>query len=263
MNTFNCSAFIMGICNPQRIKYLKKSLSYLDGQKFPFKQKILAIDEFGGYIFPHYLKKQLEKRRWTVLIDSHRSRAKSMDHAFSTIKSDYIFYNEDDVSAFLPKISDLKNIFDNTVIEGRKCGMISLTLGGSKSHFPANQYGDLDKVAKNIILRNKSYLAFRRLEKERNDFFFEFPALFIKTDLFRLCHQTAKKKYSGLQVEMGLTKAWFDQKLDKKYFKCSLCKDEILNVVSDNPLKVFNHSRLITLLDPNQGSSPFGGNHAY
>jgi hypothetical protein len=253
----------MGICQPQRIAYLKKTLSYLDGQKFPFSQKVLAIDEFDGYTFPKNLKTQLGKRGWTVLIDSHRSRIKSMDHAFSAINTDYVFYNEDDVQATLPKISDLTRVFDEIKVKDRECGMISLTLGGSKSHFPANKYGDLDKVKENILLENKEYLVFRRLEEKRNEWFFEFPALFIKTKLFKICHEVAKKKYHNAQVEMGLTKAWFGEKLDKKYYKCSLCKKDILHVVGDNPLEIFKKSRLITTLDPNQGNSPFGGHHAY
>lgn len=262
-NAISVSAFIMGICHPQRIEYLKKSLGYLDKQKSPFKQKILAIDEFDGYTFPKDLKDELEKRGWTILIDNYRSRIKSMDHAFNVINTEYIFYNEDDVQVALPRIEDLTKIFKDTEVDGRESGMISLTLGGSKSHFPKQQYGDLDSVKDNILLEKGDYLVFRRLEQKRNDYFFEFPALFIRSDLFKLCHESAKKHYSGLQVEMGLTKAWFREKLDRMYYKCSLCKKDILNIVSHKPLEIFNKARLITCLDPNQGSSPFGGNHAY
>lgn len=263
MKNIDITAFILGICAPQRLHWLKQTVDYLDEQKFPFVKKIIAVDEFRGDKMPSDLKKHFESNGWLVLVDTHMSRIKSMDHAFSLIDSNYVFYNEDDVLATMPTLSDLATIFEETKVKNRECGMISLTLGGSNSHFPKNKYGDLNKVRDTILLENDEYLVFRRLEKERNDWFFEFPALFIKTELFKRCHETAKKKYSGMQVEMGLTKAWFKEKLDKKYYKASLCKQDILQVVGDHPLEVFIRSRLITCLDPKQGSSPFGGNHAY
>lgn len=262
-NVIDVTAFILSICPPQRLKWLKHSVDYLDRQHFPFVKKIIAVDEFRGNKMPDDLKKYFEFKGWLVLVDEHMSRMKSMDHAFSIIDSKYIFYNEDDVMATMPHATDLTRVFSEIKDSKRRCGMISLTLGGSKSHFPANQYGDLSKVKDNILLENDDYLIFKRLEKDRNEWFFEFPALFIRTELFKLCHEVAKKKYSGLQMEMGLTKAWFYEKLEKEYYKCSVCKHALFSIVGDEPLEIFKKSRLIDCLDPKQGSSPFGGNHAY
>ncbi len=263
MKNIDVTALILGICPPQRLKWLKETVDYLDKQKFPFIKKIIAVDEFRGDKMPLSLKKYFESKKWIVLVDSHMSRIKSMDNAFSIIDSEYIFYNEDDVQVEMPRINDLTKIFKKIATEGRPCGMISLALGGTTNHFPANQYGDLDRVKDNILLTNKDCLVFRRLEKKRNDWFFEFPALFIRTELFKLCHRIAKEKFPGLQIEKGLTKAWFNAKLEKKYYKCSLCRKDILNIVGDNPLKIFRKSRFITELDPKQGSNPFKGNNAY
>jgi hypothetical protein len=263
MKYIDITAFILGICPPQRLLWLKQSVDHLDKQHFPFVKKIIAVDEYRGYTMPDELKKYFESKGWIVLVDAHMSRVKSMDHAFSLIDSEYLFYNEDDVLAPMPRIEDLTRIFSYATIKKRECGMISLTMGGSHSHFPENKYGDLNQVSENILLENEDYLVFRRLEKEKNDWFFEFPALFIRTDLFKLCHETAKRKYSGLQVEMGLTKAWFKQKVHKKYYKCSIGKKDILGIVCDNPVDVYYKAFLLTLLDPKQGYSPFGGNHGY
>lgn len=257
------TAFVMGICAPERLKYLNDTLTYMDSQNFPFKKKILAIDEFGGHTFPREMKFHFENKGWTILIDSHRSRKLSMDHAFQHIDTEYVFYNEDDVQVTLPNIEDLNKIFAKTKVNDRECGMISLTLGGSISHFPANEYGDLNLVKDNVLLENDNYLIFRRLEEKRNDFFFEFPALFIKTKLFKECHRVATKFFSGQQVEMGLTSAWFSSFQNEKYYKCSLAKKDIYGIVCDDPLTVFKKSRLIECLDPQQGSSPVGGNHVY
>ena len=263
MRYIDITAFILGICPPERLAWLKQSVDHLDKQHFPFVKKIIAVDEYRGYTMPESLKKYFESQGWIVLVDAHMSRIKSMDHAFSLINSEYTFYNEDDIQAPMPQISDLTKIFKETFVKGRACGMISLTMGGSKHNLPKKKYGDLNFVKENILLENNDYVIFRRLEKKRNDFFFEFPALFIKTELFKRCHEVAKKKYAGKQVEMGLTKAWFKEKLDKKYYKCSLSKKDILNIVGDNPLDIYYKSLTLTFLDPNQGSSPFGGNHGY
>ncbi len=263
MNTFDITAFILGICPPERLQWLKENVDYLDKQNFPFVKKIIAVDEFHGNKMPEDLKKYFQSKGWIVLVDAHMSRTKSMDHAFSIIDSEFMFYNEDDVQVTMPNVMDLSKIFKETKIKERECGMVSLTLGGSKSHFPKNKYGDLNHVKDNILLENNSYLVFRRLEEKRNDWFFEFPALFIRTDLFKRCHEKAREKYPGLQVEMGLTKAWFKEKIDKKYYKSSLCKKDILDIVCANPLEIFQKSRLITCLDPHQGASPVGGNHTY
>lgn len=258
----NITAFIMTVCAPQRIEWLKESLDNLDSQNFPFVKKIVAADEFNGHKFPLDLKSELESRGWIVLIDNHKSRVKSADHVFSLIDSDYIFYNEEDVQAIMPKMEDLTTLFE-TKIDGRECGMCSLTLGGSLSHFPENQYGDLDKVKDNIILSTENYLIFRRLEEFKNSWFFEFPALIIKTSLFKECHRVAKKYFPNSQIEMGLTNAYFKALFNEKYYKCSVAKHDILNIVCDNPLKVFHDSRLIKCLDPQQGSSPHGGGHTF
>ena len=257
------SAFIMGICHPQRIKFLNESLNYLDKQNFPFKQKVLAIDEFGGHTFPNEFKMELESRGWTILIDNHRSRTKSMDHAFNIITSDYIFYNEDDVKATIPKIEDLTKIFNNTKVGNRECGMISLTLGGSSNHFPANEYGDLKEIKNNVLLQNNDYLIFRRLEEKKNDYFFEFPGLIIKTKLFKECHRIAKKFFVNEQIERGLTKAWFSSMLNDNYYKCSVAKNNIYEIIDTSPADSTAKCRLLENLDENQGSSPFGGNHSY
>ena len=263
MKNINISAFIMSICHPQRIEYLEKTLDYMDRQNFPFAQKVLAIDEFDGYTFPKDLNKQLEKRGWIVLIDNHKSRMKSMDHAFAILDKEYIFYNEEDVQVDMPRIEDIEYVFKHIKVQERACGMISLNLGGSHSHFPENKYGDLNKVHENILLENEDYLVFRRLEKEKNDWFFEFPGLFIPTDLFKQCHETAKKYYPGSHIEVGLTKAWFKENLDKKYYKCSLCKKDILHIVGHNRVEIHEQAKLIKFIDPNQGISSFGGSQNY
>jgi hypothetical protein len=141
--------------------------------------------------------------------------------------------------------------------------MVSLTLGGSTNHFPDEQYGDLKESEKNILYSSERWFAFKRLEIFKNDYFFEFPGLFIRTDLFKNTHESAKK-FSNMQIEKGLTKAYFDEKFQENYFKCSIAKNNFKDLLnSKEPSRIFYESRLLQNLDPNQGNSQFGGGHNY
>ena len=254
------TAFIMGIAPPQRLSWLKETIDYMDSQNFPFKKKIIAIDQFNGHTVPRNLIEYFEGQGWIVLIDSHRSRIKSMDRAFAEIDTEYLFYNEDDVIATLPTVESLEKTFDAEV-DGRKCGMVSMTLGGTQYDGPSGNIGDLAHMEENIITETDDYLIFRRLEEFRNPWFFEFPGLWIRTELFKTCHESAKG--ISQQVEQGLTSAYFNSNLDKTYFKCSVAKKGSLEILKEDGNKVNSHCRLLSNLDPMQGNSPLGGSHHY
>lgn len=255
------TAFIMGTCHPQRLAWLEESVDHLDSQAFPFIKKILAIDQFNGWTFPERLIEKYTNSGWTLQIDSHRSRKLSTTKVLDQIDSEYVFYNEEDVKANLPKIEDLEIVF-NTELGKRKCGMISMTLGGTRFDAASNFIGDLAFMNDNTILANQDYLFFDRLEAYRSPYFFEFPGLFIRTTLFKECHKIACN-YSGEQVEAALTRAWFSLGYNFKYYKTSVAKSGALDVLLTEPSKVNSHCRLLDNLDPNQGSSPFGGVHNY
>lgn len=255
----------MGICPPIRLQWLKQNVDYLDSQNFPFVKKIIAIDQFHGNTIPLDLVNYFQSRGWNVLVDSHRSRARSMDHAFSQIDSEYIFYNEDDVLSTMPNILDLSKVFD-TIIDERECGMISMTLGGTQfdpSRDDDNHkfIGDLKHMNRNTILENNDYRIFRRMEEYANAWFFEFPGLFIRTNLFKTCHERSKQIHG--QIEQALTTAYIDQGFMEKYYKCSIAKINAFDLLKINPMSVNPDCRLLSNLDINQGNSPLGGNHLY
>ena len=58
------------------------------------------------------------------------------------------------------KIEDLEYTF-NHEIDGRKCGMVSMTLGGTQFDSSTNFIGDLQFMEDNKILGNDNYLVFR------------------------------------------------------------------------------------------------------
>ena len=254
----NITAFILGICPPQRLEWLKRNVSYIEEQKFPFKKKIIAVDEFMGHKMPKDLIILFESMGWVVLVDSHMSRKESMSHALSEIDTEYTWYVEDDVLVKLPNIDDLGYIF-NTEIDGRKCGWVSMSLGGTNFDASRNLIGDLELMESQTIIENDTYRIFKRDDKNANAFFFEFPSLFIETKLFKDLHEKAKE--IGGQIEMALTKAYMSEFVDK-YYKCSVVKKNALEILKKNPNKHID-CVFLNILDKYQGASILGGNHNY
>lgn len=251
MVTKDITAFIMGICIPHRLEWLRHSIEFLDKQKFPFKNKLLAIDEFGGYCLPKDLEEFFVKCGWTVLKGSYKSRSKMTDLVLKQVDTSIIFYNEDDVLATMPSYNDILTIF-NTEINNRKCGMLSLALGGTNMNLPKGELGDLKFISENSILKNEEYIIFKRLESLRSDWFFEFPGLFIDSDLFKSCHNQAYQYKTG--IEQSLTLAYFNLEYDKKMYKASVCKKDTESILNTSPLKMNDCCRLLVNLDVNQGN---------
>ena len=183
-----------------------------------------------------------------------------MDRAFSYIDTDIIFYNEDDVLVDLPTVDDVRFVFDKN-IDDRKCGMLSLALGGTQYNSAVGNLGDLRFMEDNTIISNDDYRIFQRLEEYKSAWFFEFPGLFIKTDLFKECHNKAKGL--GKQIEQALTISYLDNGYSEKYYKASIAKSNALSILLEDGSKVNSHCRLLTNLDPSQGNSPLGGCHNY
>lgn len=254
-------ACIMSIAHPKRLLWLHETIKHIEEQKFPFYKKVIVIDQFDGFKVPDFLNQKLIDWGWEVKKVALRSRVQSMDLFFEDDGTDVIFYNEEDVKATLPDYKFLTNMFE-TSIENRKCGIVSLSVGGMECDYSKRQIGDLAFCEKNKIYSSESYYSFLRLEDYKSKWFFEFPGLFVIQDIFEKCHKKAKE-YINFQVEMGLTKAYFELNFDKIYFKSSVCKNNLLEVSNSNPSEINNLCRLLTNLDPNQGNSPLGGHHTY
>ena len=247
----NITAYIMGISPPRRLAWLRKTIDYMDSQEFPFKKKVVSIDQIRGYTVPDDLLNHLKNNGWEVLVDTHSSRILSMDRAFSVIDTELIFYNEDDVMATLPCYEDIKEVFE-TKIGARNCGMLSMTLGGTQYDAASGNLGDLAFMEDNTIIANDEYRIFRRLEEFRSEWFFEFPGLFVKTKLFKDCHEKAKG--SGSQIERGLTTSYLTSNYESQYYKASVAKTKALSILLEDGRQVNSHCRLLTNLDPDQGN---------
>jgi len=243
----------MGTTKPQRLAWLAESLKYLDNQDFPFHEKIISIDKIGNNQLDSKIEGELQLRGWKIIKHTFADRGKCMRDALAQISSDFIFYNEDDILVKMPKYNDVHEAFDIRDLNGRTCGLLSFSLGGTKHDDGKKNFGDLADIKENILLEKEDYLVFKRLEEKKDDYFFEFPALFARKDIFVSCANFAPLN----SMEYDLTKAYFNQNFDSKYYKATICKHSIFDV-----LETYKHTyyrelketaKLTRLLDENQG----------
>ena len=248
----------MGICHPSKLTYLNQSLDSVDPIQSVFNKKILAIDEFNGNVFPQPFKKKFSAKDWDIIIDSHMSRSKSMLNAVRAAESEWVFYTEDDIVLELPQDFDLDKFIK--IVDGREPGMFSLTFGGTKHDLSKNDVGDLAFAEQNEIYSDDKLFCFRRLEETKDDFFFEFPGLFIRKDLLEKCLVHCMEHNKNCQIEFGLSLSWFQLHLYKNYYKASILKREFLDYRNTNAMNILHHGRFFKTIDPLQGQFAYGGN---
>lgn len=244
----------MATTKPERLEWLRQSLEFLDEQDFPFIQKLVSIDQVAGNPFDGELEEALSSRGWEVVRSVGHTRGQCLRSMLDKVDSDVVFYNEDDILARMPKYADLCEAWSIKDPNGRDCGMISMALGGSKHDDSKQQFGDLADIKDNLVLEKEDYLFFRRLDEKRDDYFFEFPGLFVRTDIFKSC---AGGRYLR-SIEYDLTKEYFQQGINVRYYKASICKHSVFDVLefytySYYYKELMETAKLIRLLDENQG----------
>jgi hypothetical protein len=249
---------VMGICHPTKLNYLNQSLDSVDPIQSIFNKKILAVDQFNGHVFPQPFKKKFTAKNWEILIDNHMSRTKSMLHAVRAAESEWVFYTEDDIVLELPDNFDFNNFIK--VSDGREPGMFSLTFGGTKHDLSVNNVGDMAFAEENEIYSDDKVFCFRRLEETKDDFFFEFPGLFIRRDLLEKCLIHCMENNKNYQIEYGLSLSWFQLHLYKNYYKASILKREFLDFRHADAMNILNSGRFFKIIDPLQGHFAYGGN---
>ena len=220
----------------KRPEWLDATIKSIDELDFKFNEKLLSVDEFDGY---HLTSDIIEKYRgsgWVVDVVSLKSKEKCIKRLTDMTSSDYVFYAEDDVL-----INNIpSNVCDilNTVVDGRECGMLSMNLGGSLLDYP-NHMGDLPYWLDNIIYSDNNIVSFRRLESQKSRWFFEFPSVFIKTNLLKKLISIGG--LTNNNIEEGLTSRWFSNGLG--------------NSEVSYWIELLEKSKLYKILDPNQGGA--------
>lgn len=251
------ACLIMGTTAPARLKWLEQSLDFLDQQSWPFDEKLLVLDNIGDGFASADLIHSLRDRGWKILEKQAKSKAKCLQEALATLTSDIVFYNEDDILVRMPSFVVIEALFRSNS-PNRVIGMASLNLGGSITDFRNKVFGDLEDIGEREVYSEEGLMVFRREEWQRNLWFFEFPGLFIRRELFSQCIEPDTINH---QVEIALTKKWFDLGLDKSYIKVSIAKSNLPSVIDqlrqqfDNEL--LETTKFIRMMDENQGDAKF------
>lgn len=248
----------MGICHPSKLFYLNQSLDSVDKYNHLFTKKILAIDEFNGHVFPYPFKKKYSAKNWSIIIDNHKSRSKSILNALRAAESEWVFYTEDDIALDLPIDFDLSKFAIES--DGRRPGLISFNFGGTKHDLSINNVGDMAFAEENQIYTDQNLICFRRIEETRDDFFFDFPCVFVRKDIFEKCLLHAMEFNVNCQIEYALSLSWFQLGLNEEFYKSSILKKEFLEYRSNDAMDIHRKARFFKILDPLQGHFAYGGN---
>lgn len=248
------TALLSAVTHPAKRHWLDQTINSFRNDFFD--RQIVYVDVIQP--FPHS-EFTGEWEGWELVRMDYENRTRCLQEVVNMTDSKYVFYHEDDVLVSLPDRAHIEELFD-TRVGGREVGMISLTLGGCRFN-PPGDIGDLAFIEQNAVKKTDTWTAFVRREEDRSPYFFEFPGLFVRRDLLKGCIIRAQDRFRGHQIENALTKAWFDLELDKDFAKLSICKREAPEVLAANPYQVNTHCRLLSNLDPLQGSSAYGNGH--
>jgi hypothetical protein len=263
---------LLAICHPDKLKMLEEVIPSYNNISHMFGEKFLMVDEFSGMSFPDELLDRFTNMGWTVKKVQNHSRTKTMLECLEYIKSDWVFYSEDDIVIDLYPEFDFDKIkfemHDDGYYGPRALGMLSLSFGGTIHDLAKGDLGDLEHYKKNTVYRDGKSVCFARIDQMRDSWFFEFPTIFIRKEILQTCLEHAHAFYSGLQIEMSLTKAWFGTEIESRfekniplmYYKASILRSEIDDIPGD-PMRLIDDSRFFKIIDPTQGRSNYGGNH--
>lgn len=253
----NITTVFIGTDREDRIKMLGNVL--LDNQNILkiYNNIMISLDCFNGNPIPDDLL-----NKFKIIQGSYRSQVKNISNMLNNITSEWILYCEDDtVIDYLPDENSL-NIILNNKIEDRECGMLSMNAGGSTFCWTSGNKGDLTDPSL-IIKSSDNYIILLRDESKRSNYFFSMPGVFIRKEIFEKLHNYCIINYKNSQIECALSKAWFDLGIDKKYYKATMGKKNLIETAINNPSKVDKDSLFLRFLDENTGSSSSGGCNSY
>lgn len=223
---------IITLTTPDRNNSLRKLVDSIEDKKPDYDCKIIGVDSLNsGSIGPI----DYERRGWVTLTKPRRGMVGNLSEAVALTNADWILYSEDDV--IVNRLPSKQELLDMTQLtyEGRKPGIISYTYGGyetSRGHMMDASYANEKRYVK-----YNDYCLWFRNDHLRNDYWIEFPITFIKRDLLLSCIRCAQTQFKHQQIEVGLSKAWFAQELDRDYAKATL-----LDVKAIDEMKLLNHN---------------------
>ena len=192
----------------------------IEKTKFQFVNKIVSIDIINDTPLREDLMLFLKKNNWIIDIHERVGMVNNIQIGLKYCNSDWILYSEDDV--IINELPSIKNFESITELRpnNKVLGVLSmLSSRGTMTDSSKFEY------FKNLVSDNSNYhhdenfSAWIRTPEIHENYFIEFPVTFIERNLFISLFDYANNNSNGLSIEQGLTKAFFETDLCKKYFK--------------------------------------------
>lgn len=226
-NLISCLMITTNIKN--RLHLLDKTIkSVQNACNFDLMQKILSIDVFENEKELYYFTKY----KWKIIhgvCAGKRGIAENQIRGTSLISSNYVFYSEDDILINkIPELDTLKKIESYVFPDGKKIGYICYNTHIYEFPLKAPETHREYINDKNNYISINGDLFLRKSILIKDEYFLNFPAAIIKTELFRKMQEHIKNNYSGKGIETFFSKSWFDLKFDEEY--------EVLIYVKNNTL---------------------------
>lgn len=212
------SCLIIGTTLSHRVDKLIETMISIDKENFDFESKFLSIDDFGENLSDK-IKTYSNNNNWSIIVGEKKGMVNNQIRGLNNIKTEWVLYCEDDVLVEkLPSNEQLKKLHDKI----NDVGIVSLTGGGYR---PDKEV--LDNIVNpdnHVIVGNDETFWFRD-PKHNNGWFFEFPILFVKTDIFNNCINESLNNFKGIQIEQSYTKSYFNLGYHEKYKRYSWVKN--------------------------------------
>ena len=212
MGDLNFSCFIIGTTLSHRVENMLTTLKTIDSNNFPFNIKILSLDDFGEGVRVD-IEEYAKLNNWLILNEPKKGMVQNQLKALNNIESEWVLYCEDDVMVEkLPTIKQIEFLLNNN----NKVGMISLTGGGYNADV-INHDKILDNIKNDVIKVGDDDIFWFRDPSLHNAWFFEFPTMFVRTNIFKDCINTSLSNFKSTQIEKSYTKSYFHLRYHNKY----------------------------------------------
>jgi hypothetical protein len=256
------AALLTTVSHPQKQEWLLKVVESIEKLNLDFYEKIISVDKINGYDFSKQLQEDVEKLGWRLSFVDYGNRPQTLLFELEKLcRYDYILYAEDDiVLEWSPEQQQLEKLL-LTKIEGKTCGILTPSLGGSTFKCEGGDVGDFDYIQRETLYEDANYLVFKRLEEFGSAWFFELGTIFVKPIIFYQCLRHSMERYSGTQIEQGLTRSWFEEGYGNFFYKATFCRPFVSKIYKQYPELVDPICKFLVQLDPYAGECRFGGSH--
>lgn len=195
--------------------------------------KTLSIDVIKGSAFDINYFKKYQDMGWNLATGKcsvKRGMYNNIVRGLNNIEdSDYIYYCEDDVIINrLPDKNSLEQLFFNKTANNKKIGYACFNthisddpLNKDKINF-INNVNNYQKFGDELFLiKNKDILM--------DEYFLNFPSAIVNAHVFKSLIEYSGEVCSGIGMETGLSKSWFDLEFDKHFDTAVYVKPETIN----------------------------------